>query len=82
MHIYLKPCVQQRFLTFYGEITCSTTVLQLNKIVQLVDSSGSITGLCVANDIFSYIKRFNTHVCQIILALTFVGLTFTSSISL
>ena len=31
-----------------GEITCcprSTTVLQLNQIVQLVDSSGSITGL-------------------------------------
>ena len=31
-----------------GEITCcprSTTVLQLNQIVKLVDSSGSITGL-------------------------------------
>ena len=36
----------------------------------------------VANTIFSYIKSFNTHVCQIILVLIFVGLTFTCSIGL
>ena len=50
VRIYLKACVQRRFFAFLrvGEITCcprSMTVLQLNQIVKLVDSSGSITGL-------------------------------------
>ena len=59
MLAYLQLCAQQHFFAFLlvGELTfCprSPDVLQLNQVVQLVESSGHITGLKIT---FTNFKR-------------------------